>query len=653
MIAFVNRNKSIFILLLTLISIVFIANLQAKETEHKSFHTNKEKEKLRELLRAQPVGQNDLFAGSGVCGGCHGHDPNNFAMIDPTTLEDINMTDDWAATMMANSAKDPLWRAKVSHEILVNPAHQIALEDKCTSCHAPQGRFNAIHNGAPHYAISDMIGDSVALDGVACGACHQIKDTLIGKRFSGTMIYDTTKTVYGPYGNPFAGPMQSFIGFDVVYGEHISKAGLCAGCHTLITETVDLIGNFTGDHFVEQATYHEWVNSTYNTLDKTCQDCHIPQINENVVIAANFQFLAPRRPYGKHHMVGGNSFMLKLMQDNISALGITAPSYLFDTTINRTNRYLRDSTLNGTLTEINRTADTVFYDLSLVNKAGHKFPSGYPARIAYVEFVVMDATGDTLFKSGVTDSDFNIKNRNTDYEPHYNLINDEQKVQIYEMVMGDVNNNPTTVLERAKAPIKDNRLTPLGFTTTHYAYDTTLIAGSALTDPDFNKSGVVEGTGADIVHYHIPLNGYTGALNTSMRVYYQAVPRRWLDEMFALTSTEIDLFKNMFNAADHTPVLVEEILLGDIFTIGINELNAKQKLFVYPNPSRTGFVTLGGIDILDVEEYFIMDMSGKIINHEKNIFWFTGKVLLPPNKGSFIISVKTSKGWVSETVINL
>ena len=48
-------------------------------------------------------------------------------------------------------------------------------------------------------------------------------------------------------------------------GAHINDAGLCAGCHTLITETADLDGNLTGDEFVEQATYHEWLNSIFNT----------------------------------------------------------------------------------------------------------------------------------------------------------------------------------------------------------------------------------------------------------------------------------------------------------------------------------------------------------------------------------------------------
>ena len=55
---------------------------------------------------------------------------------------DVNVVDDWRSTMMANSAHDPFWKAKVSHEVQVNPAHQAQLEDKCTSCHAPAGRHD-------------------------------------------------------------------------------------------------------------------------------------------------------------------------------------------------------------------------------------------------------------------------------------------------------------------------------------------------------------------------------------------------------------------------------------------------------------------------------------------------------------------------------
>ena len=195
----------------------------------KKFHTQDELKGFKAMMRGTgPHTTNDLFGGSGLCAGCHGHDPVAYAMV-TSWGQDVNIYDDWAGTMMANSAKDPFWRAKVSHEILVNPGIQAQIETKCTSCHAPLGHFNAIHNGATNYFMTDLDTDSLARDGVSCGACHQLADTLIGQQFSGNLIYDTTKTVYGPFPAPFSGPMESFIGFKVEKGNHIARAGLCAG----------------------------------------------------------------------------------------------------------------------------------------------------------------------------------------------------------------------------------------------------------------------------------------------------------------------------------------------------------------------------------------------------------------------------------------
>ena len=61
--------------------------------------------------------------------------------------------------MMANAAIDPFWRAKVSQEILINPAHSVALQTKCTSCHSPQGHYTAILRGATQYTIDEMIAE--------------------------------------------------------------------------------------------------------------------------------------------------------------------------------------------------------------------------------------------------------------------------------------------------------------------------------------------------------------------------------------------------------------------------------------------------------------------------------------------------------------
>ena len=92
--------------------------------------------------------------------------------------------------MMANSAKDPFWRAKVSHETAVNPEHTEELEDKCTSCHAPLGHYGVrFDEGATHFSMAELLEDSLALDGVSCNACHAQSAVNIGNQFSGLLNF--------------------------------------------------------------------------------------------------------------------------------------------------------------------------------------------------------------------------------------------------------------------------------------------------------------------------------------------------------------------------------------------------------------------------------------------------------------------------------
>ncbi|MFT3883909.1 MAG: multiheme c-type cytochrome [Flavobacteriales bacterium] len=185
------------------------------------------------------MARNHYFMGSGRCAGCHGHDPTGFAMMTEDG-RDVNVVDDWRSSMMANSAKDPFWQAKVSHEVLVNPGHQVELEDKCTSCHAPSARYDKHLQGHGPYSFAELRNDSLALDGVSCVPCHIQRADSIGLLFSGQLRFDTLgRPIYGPFDNVFGAPMASFVGYEPHYGAHILDAGLCAGCHTLITATAD------------------------------------------------------------------------------------------------------------------------------------------------------------------------------------------------------------------------------------------------------------------------------------------------------------------------------------------------------------------------------------------------------------------------------
>lgn len=559
-------------------------------------------------IEGLPILYNDLFATSGRCGGCHAWDPNGVASVD-TFGNDINLTEDWRSTMMANSAKDPFWKAKVSHEGIVNPGHAAALEHKCTSCHAPLGHFNALHNGQT-YSMADLAVDTIGLDGVSCGACHQLDTTQMGLNFSGELAYDTNRVVYGPYTNPYSSPMELLIGFSLEATTKTATSELCAGCHTLITQTVDLTGNYTGNDFVEQATYHEWLNSQYSqaATEVTCQGCHMPRVDEGVILSIDYEFVGGRSPFYRHFFVGANTFMLRLIKNNFDSTGIYPMPALYDTTIKRTEEILQKMTLDMDLAELNRTADTVFYELELTNKAGHKFPSGYPSRRAFVQFVVMDDQGDTLFASGNIDDTNEVVGHDMNYEPHYQTIREENQVQIYEMVMADVNGDKTTVLERADVPLKDNRLVPKGFTMSHNSYDTTMLAGQVLNDPDFNNATGTEGSGTDHIYFNIPLNGYTGNLNTIANVYYQTAPPAWMTEMFSVSSPEIDRFKWMYENEEGTPLLVGSINMGDMW-VGASELT-RPEIKVYPNPTADGRVYLDG-DLNDIQDIEVIDMRGR------------------------------------------
>lgn len=608
------------LLLLTIIGTAYLGSevLYRKSTAT-AYHTEGELNYYRGNGIDLPLADNGFFYTSGHCDGCHGKDPQSVSSVD-SEGNDLSPIESWRATMMANSARDPFWKAKVSHEVAVNPSHQSVLEEKCTSCHAPMGKFAYDHYNAGPYSMELLATDEVGKDGVSCVACHKISDVNIGNTHSGVVNYTPLAVAYGPFEKPFEPPMQEFANMIPVYSPHINDAGLCAGCHTLLTESVDLDGEFTGSTFVEQATYHEWLNSEFaddgqNTI--TCQGCHMPRIEHPVILSANHTFLPPRSPYGKHDMVGGNTFMLKLMKHNREALEIPANELHFDTVIARTERMLQQQTLDAELTMTGYDTDTAFYEVKLSNKAGHKFPSGYPSRRAFIEFVVLKENGDTLFSSGAFQSDYEVQGQNSDYEPHYNIIRESHQVQIYEMVMGDVNGNVTTVLERAFQTIKDNRLAPRGFTTSHAAYDTTRIYGNALTDPDFNFDGF-EGSGTDRIRYHVALNGYEGTVTTHARVYYQPVPPKWMEEMFAYSTPEIDAFRPMYENADHTPVLVaQDSMVGVhiITSVGIN--NRDKGWNVYPNPTTDGLLrfrndgkTPRTIEVYSASGSFVMSVPG-------------------------------------------
>lgn len=550
------RKTNLCLLIIGIIAAILSYQFVPKDIAE-AYHSEAERIHFAQMQDSLPVQYNGLFAGSGRCVQCHGSDPEGIASV---TFEgqDVNVVDDWSASIMGNSGRDPYWRAKVRESVLNNPDHQDVIEDKCSSCHAPLARFSSHILDGELYSMTNFDEDSLAIDGVSCLACHQQTPTS-GTQFSGEVEYETDPIAYGPFISPLISTMVEGSGYEPRASDHISKSEVCASCHTLITETIDLNGAYVGSQFVEQATYHEWLNSTYSVGEVTteCQGCHMPDLGleQPVQLIAGFETPA-RVPFSLHHFRGVNTHMLSILKDNADELGVAASETALNESIDVTSAFLRNQSMTLSTEILDRTADTLIAKAYLTNLAGHKFPSGYPARRLFLNIQLTTEDGTTLFENGTWDSNYYLDNEDDGYEPHYDLIRNEGQVQIYEMVMGDVNGDYTSLLERGYNKLKDNRLVPQGFTSSHEAYDTTYIAGMALIDDDFNMQLGVEGSGTDELELRLPTLGSDEPLILTVNAYYQAIPPKFLDELFDFDDPLIETWQSMYDSSDKTPFLV-------------------------------------------------------------------------------------------------
>jgi hypothetical protein len=211
----------------------------------------------------------ERLATSGTCALCHQNAPGAQAMRDEVGAG-VAPFDLWMGSMMANSARDPLWRAVVSAEVAATPAAREAIEAKCTRCHAAAGWHES---EAPSMALIDATDTAghLARDGVTCTVCHGIEPDGLGTdaSFTGHWVIGDEKVAYGPHAQPQARPMEMHTGITPRQADHVTDAALCGSCHTLITDALTADGEATGHQLVEQATCLEWRNSLYPMANLT------------------------------------------------------------------------------------------------------------------------------------------------------------------------------------------------------------------------------------------------------------------------------------------------------------------------------------------------------------------------------------------------
>src|SRR6185436_9066590 len=109
------------------------------------------------------------------------------------------------------------------------------------------------------------------------------------------------------------------------------------------------------------------------------------------------------------------------------------------------------------------------------------------------------------------------------YQPHYEIIDAENQVQIYEEVIADTEGKITTSFVGLDQPLKNNRLLPKGWRHDGPLAEFTRPHGDAEKDPDYEgKSGA---TGVDNLVYRILLDE-RGRRIVAVRVTlnYQSIP---------------------------------------------------------------------------------------------------------------------------------
>jgi hypothetical protein len=511
-------------------------------------------------LRGEPARRSSTpaFQTSDRCIACHNG-------LTTSSGEDVSIGFAWRASMMANSARDPYWQAGVRREVTDHPAARAHIEDECAKCHMPMARHQAkagdregevfVHLGFDPGAE----GDRLAVDGVSCSLCHQIGKEKLGTResFVGGFVIDPPdadgfRAEYGPY-KVEAGLTRimrsSSRGFRPVEAPHSRQSEVCATCHTLYTKALGPDGKVIGE-LPEQVPYQEWLHSEYRDT-RSCQSCHMPEVREETRIASVLG--APREGLSRHTFVGGNFFMLRMLNRYRNELRVAALPSELDAAADRTVAFLQSETARLAIVGAELRHGRLEAEVSVENLSGHKLPTAYPSRRAWLRFAVRDRDDRVLFESGAFRSDGSIAGNNNDndatrFEPHYAAVTAPDQVQIYESVMGDAASAPTTALLKAVRYLKDNRLLPRGFDK-RSAHPDVAVIGEARDDADFLAGG-------DRVRYSVAVGDTPGPLRVDVELWFQPVAWRWADNLRRYDAAETRRFVAWYDAMSAASAVV-------------------------------------------------------------------------------------------------
>lgn len=471
---------------------------------------------------------------------------------------DVSIGFAWRASIMANSSRDPYWHAGVRRETLDHPESAAAIQDECAICHMPIVRYEAKLKGRQaqvfaHLPLGAVDDDDArpAADGVSCSVCHQISTDRLGtpESFNGGFVVrppqaPDARPEYGPFeieGGHRRIMLSSSEGYQPTQSDHIRGSELCATCHTLLTQALGPDGKVIG-RLPEQVPYQEWLHSDYKDK-QSCQSCHMPAVGEPAPITRVFG--EPRDQVARHVFVGGNFFIQRMLNRFRDALDVAALPEELTGAADGTLDFLATRAAKLSIDNVRVDNGRLRAEIVVENLGGHKLPTAYPSRRAWLHVVVRDAEGRPVFESGALNRDGSIQGNDNDadaarFEPHYSEIDSADQVQIYEAILGDAKRAVTTGLLNSIEYLKDNRLLPRGFDK-RTAEPDIAVHGQALDDADFAAAG-------DRVRYSVPVGTAAGPFTISAELLYQPIGYRWANNLKRYKAAEPDRFGGYYDA---------------------------------------------------------------------------------------------------------
>ena len=429
----------------------------------------------------------------------------------------------WAASMMGQSARDPLFWACLA------VANQDALEagSFCIRCHVPNAFLE--DRASPPDGSALITQD---FESINCNFCHRMVnpefpvpgdgpvedgDILADLDLAGLIppsgsnaryVVDPDDSRRGPFDDIVGNPHNPT---PMLVSPFHSQAEFCWTCHDVSnmlfkrqgddTYVMEAVGtaHSTGlqqDMFPLHRTYSEWKNSYYFLLGgvqhngrfggnhptgvmNVCQDCHMP---DQVGMGCGLPGFPERPDVPQHSFVGSNTWGLKAVRA-VDADGNGLPDFtdqqtgLSDETVAAQIARNIDMLEKATDLQLTQLGDGL--RVRVVNQTGHKVPTGFPdGRRMWINVKFLDAGGQVVVELG--EFDFSTGG----------IVN-PQDTTVYEIKLGlDAAQAALTGLPAgesfhfilANTIEKDNRIPPRGFSNTVAVQNQTTPVGASYLD---------------------------------------------------------------------------------------------------------------------------------------------------------------------------